>query len=63
MLDLSQTIKIEIYGQIFEIDPFLHIKTLIKTVLERGDPEWLFPTEIILEQLDDESWQISRGLF
>ena len=58
MVDLSQPVTIEHHATEVTGRPRPNLKTMIRTLLERGDPNYIFAAECTLERTDG-AWQIS----
>jgi len=58
MLDLSKPVSIEIDGKTFRGKVRPSLKTMLRTVQERGDPRFIFDAEATLERRDG-AWAVS----
>ncbi|MBF0300132.1 MAG: hypothetical protein HQK51_15530 [Oligoflexia bacterium] len=61
MLDLNLPIKISIDGHnIFEIKVEPNVKTMARTLLDRGDSNYIFDVAILIEKIGNQ-WKISQS--
>ena len=59
MLDLKRKVKISIGDQEFQVKLYASLQTLSRTLLERGDPNFMFESELILCKAESGCWEIS----
>ncbi|MBN1422602.1 MAG: hypothetical protein JXP34_27740 [Planctomycetes bacterium] len=58
MLDLSKPIAVKVDGKTFRGSVRPSLKTMLRTVLERGDPRYIFQAACVLERRDG-AWAVS----
>jgi hypothetical protein len=58
MLDLSQLLTLEHHGTVVTGRPQPNLKTMLRTLLERGDPNYIFAAECTLE-CSNGAWRIA----
>jgi hypothetical protein len=58
MLDLSQLLTLEHHGTVVTGRPQPNLKTMLRTLLERGDPNYIFAAECTLE-CSNGAWRVA----
>ena len=59
MVDLQRNVKVSIGDQEFQVKLYASLQMLSRTLLERGDPNFMFESEVILSKTPLGSWEIS----
>ena len=59
MVDMKREVVIEIGGETFTVKLKPSLATMTRTLLERGDPNFMFESEVILSNTDSGRWHIT----
>ena len=57
MLDLSKPVTVTVGGKAFTVRPRPNLKTMVRTLVDRGDPSYCFEAEITIEKAGD-AWRV-----
>ena len=60
MLDLSKPVTVTVGGKAFVVQPRPNLKTMVRTLVDRGDPNYCFEAEITVEKNGD-TWSVSAS--
>ena len=58
MLDLSKPVTVKIAGKVFTVTVHPNLRTMARTLVDRGDPNYCFEAEITVEKNGD-TWRVS----
>ena len=62
LVDTKHAVMIEIGGDKFTVKLRPSLATMTRTLLERGDPNFIFESEVVLSKADSGQWQITGTL-
>lgn len=62
LVDMKRAVVIEIGGDKFTVKLRPSLATMTRTLLERGDPNFMFESEVVLSKADSGQWQIAGTL-
>ena len=62
LVDTKRAVVIKIGGDRFTMKLRPSLATMTRTLLERGDPNFMFESEVVLSKVDSEQWQITGTL-
>lgn len=57
MLDLSKPVTVTVGGKAFTVSPRPNLSTMVRTLVDRGDPSYCFEAEITIEKAGD-AWRV-----
>ena len=58
MLDLTKEVTVLVEGHTLTATPHLNLRTLIQTLLDRGDPNYVFPASLTLSKNPEGTWML-----
>jgi hypothetical protein len=58
MLDLGKEVAVEVDGHTLVAQPMLSLRVLIRTLLDRGDPSYMFPACLTLSMNSEGTWML-----
>ena len=58
MLDLSEPVTVTVGGKAFSVRPQTNLRTMVQTLVDRGDPFYCFEAEITIEKVGD-GWRVN----
>ena len=58
MLDLNKTVTVVVEGKSVAAKPWVSLKVLVQTLLDRGDPNYVFPACLVLSKNPEVNWML-----
>ena len=58
MLDLNKTVTVVVEGKRVAAKPRVSLKVLVQTLLDRGDPNYVFPACLVLSKNPEGNWML-----
>ncbi|MDT8390270.1 MAG: transglutaminase domain-containing protein [Lentisphaeria bacterium] len=58
LFDLENELIVEVEGRTLRVRPNLSLKTLVESLLDRGDPNFLFPASLTLSRNPEGTWML-----